>query len=198
MSFKSQTEQAKSFISPAVRAGGWVIDATIGNGNDTLFLAHLVGHSGKVFGFDIQESAINNTRKRIEQADTTDQVVLIHAGHEEMESQIPSTMKGLIQAVMFNLGYLPGSNKSCITQPNTTLTALKATESLLAPGGRITVLAYIGHEGGQAENEMVNDWVNSLDQQRWRCNCIYPENATNPPRLYCCEKLSNLHDKTFS
>ena len=190
MTFRSQTENAKSFITPAITAGGSVIDATLGNGNDTLFLAELVGIDGHVFGFDIQASALENSRRLLQQAGATAQTTLIHAGHEEMLNHIPLDIIGSIQALMFNLGYLPGSDKACITQPNSTLSALQAAESLLMPGGRISVLAYIGHPGGQAENEIVNSWVESLDPQLWQCDCIFPENATNPPRLYRCEKLT--------
>lgn len=54
-----------------------------------------------------------------------------------------------IRMVAFNLGYLPGGNKSIITASNTTVLALKAAESVLMPGGLISLVVYIGHPGGR-------------------------------------------------
>ena len=40
---------ARQLFSETVNAGETVVDATAGNGNDTLFLAELVGENGHVY-----------------------------------------------------------------------------------------------------------------------------------------------------
>ena len=46
--------------------GDIAIDATLGNGNDSLFLVEQVNPSGLVFGFDIQEKAIESSKNKIQ------------------------------------------------------------------------------------------------------------------------------------
>lgn len=52
-------------IKQALVSGDTVIDATVGNGNDTVVLAKAVGSMGKVYGFDIQEEAIDKTKEKL-------------------------------------------------------------------------------------------------------------------------------------
>ena len=56
------TELTHLLISHIIKEGSRVVDATAGNGHDTFFLSNLVGETGKVFSYDIQEVAINNTK----------------------------------------------------------------------------------------------------------------------------------------
>ncbi len=132
-----------------LQPGEVAVDATVGNGHDTLFLAQQVGAQGHVYGFDIQEEALARTRRRLEEAGLRDRVTLLQMGHEHMAEAVPAAWHGRIGAVMFNLGYLPGgSDRTCITRPQTTVPALEAALRLLRPGGVLTVVAYRGHPGG--------------------------------------------------
>lgn len=106
-------DEAREVISKVVKKGDVAVDATAGNGLDTLFLAKLVGESGRVYAFDIQKEALENTRQRLQKEDLLSRVELIRAGHENMEEYVP----GHVSAVMFNLGYLPGGNHRVITRP---------------------------------------------------------------------------------
>lgn len=126
-----------------------VIDATVGNGNDTVLLASLVGGYGKVYGFDIQEQAIKSTKEKMLLTGLLPQTELILDGHENMDFYIPEDTK--ISAATFNLGYLPKSDKNIITLPETTLIALKKTLVRLRKGGLVTVMVYYGHKGGLEE-----------------------------------------------
>jgi ubiquinone/menaquinone biosynthesis C-methylase UbiE len=90
-------------IKRVVKQGDTVVDATMGNGNDTLLLAGLVGEKGKVYSFDIQEAALKNTEKKLREAGVSDIVELICDGHQNIDNYVPNG----IRAVMFNLGYLP-------------------------------------------------------------------------------------------
>ena len=116
----SSVRWAQLILADRLRPGDVVVDATMGNGHDTLFLSQCISPGGRVFAFDVQASALEETRKRIPQEMST----LFHAGHETMAQNIPAELHGRIAAVMFNLGYLPGSDKTCITRTETTLAAL--------------------------------------------------------------------------
>lgn len=158
-------QQAHVAFSAIVKEGDTAIDATVGNGHDTLFLAREVGESGKVYGFDIQEAALDTAYKRLQAEGMADRVSLYHAGHEAMAVVLPESVRGRVKAVIFNLGYLPGGDKQRTTAISTTLAALGQALSLLAPGGAISVLAYTGHPGGREEAEAVQEWAGSLPDE---------------------------------
>ncbi len=155
-------QQAHATLSQLLAAGDLAIDATVGNGHDTRFLARAVGESGTVYGFDIQETALDTAYRRLKEEGLERRVSLYHAGHEAMAVVLPESVHGRVKAVMFNLGYLPGGEKQRTTAINTTLAALVQALSLLAPGGVISVLSYAGHPGGREEAEAVKAWARSL------------------------------------
>ena len=138
------------------------IDATAGNGHDTLFLARHIQKHGEVFAFDIQKQAIDNTYKRLNEAKLSDNATLYCCGHEQMLEQIPHACVGKVDLIMFNLGYLPHADKTVITHTNTTIQALNASIQLIAPNGRISILAYPGHAGGAHETDAVKLWLEAL------------------------------------
>ena len=142
------TDMAQLLLRPAIKPGDWVVDATVGNGHDTLWLAHLVGPEGRVFGFDVQPDALAEAAQRVR---GLPQVTLILGGHERLSELLPANAKGRITAVMFNLGYLPGADKSIVTTAITTLTAIKHGLNYLAIGGQITLVLYPGHFRGAEE-----------------------------------------------
>jgi len=158
----SLLETAHSIVRTYLNCGGLAVDATLGNGHDTLFLAQTVGENGHVFGFDIQCKALAVTRQRLQQHDMQQRVTLYQASHADMLDKIPQSAHGQIQALMFNLGYLPGADKSLITQSASTLQALNACLALLANRGVITVMAYPGHAGGDQECETLAAWCAEL------------------------------------
>ena len=153
--FPRPTSLAHQLVSGVVREGDTVIDATIGNGHDTLFLANLVGTSGKVIGFDIQESALKQTRERLGSCAGID---LHWDSHGNMENYLV----GEVNAAMFNLGYLPGGDHEIITVPESTLSGLKTAAAYLAINGVITIVAYTGHPGGSEEATRVDQWTKAL------------------------------------
>lgn len=99
------TTWAKWFVKQQVTEGDICVDATVGNGFDTLFLAECVGQKGKVYGFDIQQTALDNTKKLLTEAGLLDRVYLFHDSHSHMGTYLSNNT---VKAVMFNLGYLPG------------------------------------------------------------------------------------------
>lgn len=149
------TAAAHAAIADTLEPGGLAIDATAGNGHDTLFLARAVGPAGRVFAFDVQSRAIAATRNRLREARVADRVRLIEAGHETLAAQLPPEACGNIAAVMFNLGYLPGGDHAVTTASETTTAAIETAAAFLAPGAVMTLMAYRGHAGGLSESEAV-------------------------------------------
>lgn len=191
MKLHSVLNAAHSIASEKVESGGLAIDATVGNGHDTLFLVQEVGDGGRVIGFDTQPKALEATHERVHRQapSAADSLQLIHAGHESMAEYITDSESGTVDVVMFNLGYLPGSDHSVTTQPETTCQALETSASMLRPGGVITVVAYPGHEGGEREATAVASWMSALPQETFRALSYRFVNQVNaPPRLFAVEK----------
>ena len=153
------------FLHNFVREGNTVVDATCGNGYDTLLLARLVGAGGHVYGFDIQQQALIETGRRLAEAELSQRVDLLLAGHERLAEYVTVPA----QIVLFNLGYLPGGNRTLVTLPETTVTALEQSLQLLAPGGIVLVTIYPGHDGGSDEQSRVESWAAGLNPRTAYC-----------------------------
>ena len=135
----------KHFITEHLGKGDIAVDFTMGNGNDTLFLSRTVGESGKVYAFDIQSEALTSTKAFLEANSAPNNYTLIHDSHHKACEYI----KEPIKAGMFNLGYLPRSGKKAVTtMRQTTMPAVEAAISLLAPDGVLLIAIYPGHEEG--------------------------------------------------
>lgn len=165
----SLTQRAHAVVLEVLRPGDWAIDATAGNGNDTLLLANAVGPTGRVLAYDTQEAAIERTRERLASTGVG-HVELRRECHSEL-AQLNTAEIGTVRAVMFNLGYLPGGNHQVVTRPETTRTALEAATRLIAPGGRITVLVYRGHTGGAEESDEVRRCLEKLPSVLFSVRC---------------------------
>lgn len=143
------TVYAARWLKEALRPGAYAVDATVGNGYDTLFLAHEVGPSGRVLGFDVQKVALTNATEMLRFAGLLNRVTLVLASHEDLRYYLPPGQQ--VAAGMFNLGYLPRGDRRITTRPESTLAALSALVPHLEPTGRITLLSYRGHLGGEGE-----------------------------------------------
>ncbi len=185
------TTRAHELVREHLSSGDIAIDATVGNGHDTLFLAQAVGPEGKVYGFDIQQHALDSCYRRLLEHKADKQVSLYHAGHETLPIVIPATLHdGRIKAVMFNLGYLPGGDKQRTTQISTTLSALDSALRMLSKNGIITVLAYTGHPGGKQEAESVAAWAATLDPHIFNIRVEKNSHSQRPsPELIAINKL---------
>ncbi|MGI6698098.1 MAG: class I SAM-dependent methyltransferase [Clostridia bacterium] len=179
----------KSIVAGVVSDGDTVVDATVGNGNDTIFLARLVGEKGRVYGFDIQQEAIDNTEGLLKSLGLQNRVNLICDGHENMDKYIT----GDVKAVIFNLGYLPGGNRGITTLPNTTLTAVKKSLQLLQPGGITAIAAYRGHQSGKREEALLGEYLSGLDASAFITVSVQAVNqGNNPPVLWAVQKKGAL------
>ncbi|MFW5998369.1 MAG: class I SAM-dependent methyltransferase [Bacillota bacterium] len=164
---KSDFDQGVEFshylLKNHIDKGTTVVDATAGNGYDTLFLADLIGENGFVYGFDIQKKAVEETKNKIKFNDYSDRTRIIWDGHEKMDKYINDKVSGIV----FNLGYLPSGDKNIITGPQTTIPAVKKGLTLLQSGGIIVLVIYTGHPGGKKEMESLINFSKNLDYKKY-------------------------------
>lgn len=173
-------------VERIVREGDMVVDATAGNGNDTLFLAKLVGEQGHVFCFDIQDIALSNTSEKLLQHNMLERVTLIKDGHEHMDSHVQQPVK----AVMFNFGYLPGGDHHMGTKPCTSLRAIGKSMQLIVPGGIIAAVVYHGGDSGFEEKDAIMEYVKTIDNKKYSVLVQEFVNQVNdPPIAVCIERL---------
>lgn len=168
-----------------IQAGDCVLDGTAGNGFDTQFLAECVGKTGKVFAFDIQEVALQNTAQRLAEQHLNDRVELILAGHERLDTFITKP----IDAALFNFGYLPQGDKTITTLPETSLIAIKKTLQLLKNNGLLVTVIYHGHETGKHEKDILLSYAATLNCQQYKVAQYTWLNRPNcPPIVLAIEK----------
>lgn len=147
-----------SYISP----GDICIDATMGKGNDTLFLCRKTGNEGKVIAFDIQEEALNLTKEKLKR--NLVEARLIQDGHENMGNYAePET----VQCIMFNLGYLPGGDHSLATKAESSIQAFQEGFRLLKTGGIMSICIYSGGDSGFEERDQVLEFLKNLDDRQY-------------------------------
>lgn len=143
---------------------GIYVDATMGNGHDTLFLCRLARRQGYVYAFDIQQTALEHTEKLLREHDIESGFSLILDSHVNMGKYLePETADGIV----FNCGYLPGSDHSLATRPKTTVAAIEAGLSLLKTGGVMSLCLYSGGDTGFEEKETVLNCLKKLDSRRY-------------------------------
>ncbi|MGG3887751.1 class I SAM-dependent methyltransferase [Metabacillus fastidiosus] len=180
---------ARTLLKTAVEEGDHVVDATLGNGHDTLYLAELVGENGHVYGFDIQEEAIQETKLKLEEKNITDRVTLFQCSHEHIESSIPAANHGTIAAAIFNLGYLPGGNKTIVTKPDSTIAAVSQLLHIMKKEAIIVIVIYHGHEEGQIERDALLQYVTDIDQTTAHVlEYKFLNQKNNPPFIIAIEK----------
>ncbi|CAM3767921.1 class I SAM-dependent methyltransferase [Mesobacillus zeae] len=180
---------AKILLEKAVSPGDIVIDATVGNGHDTVFLADLVGENGKVFGFDIQEAALESCMEKLVKRGLEKRAALFKTGHQNTKAWIPPEFHGRISGAIFNLGYLPGGDKSIVTIPDTTIAAVEQIFNMLSPQGVIVIVIYHGHPEGSAEKDILLQYAETLPQDKahvLRYQFINQKNS--PPFIVAIEK----------
>ncbi len=159
------TELAHTLLRDAIRCGDTVVDATCGNGHDTIFLAQCVGKAGRVFAYDIQAQAIAAAKTAAADAACADAITFLLKSHATMADDLAPESASV---VMFNLGYLPGEDHELTTETLETLKALEAARIVLKPGGLLSVVCYPGHPQGHDEATKVESWMTSLTSFRWR------------------------------
>lgn len=199
---------AHQLVRERVNKGDVVIDATLGNGHDTLLLAQLVGESGLVMSFDVQTQAFEKSQLLLEKHQVLSQVRFVHDSHAHLcqhwEKYLSSfaridgeaeQLSSIVyppspKVIMFNLGYLPGADKRYTTQVSSTLEALTQSLALLSRQGLLLVVVYPGHPEGAQEDKAVGAWASQLDQREFQVlRYGFVNQINSPPYLLAIEKL---------
>ena len=158
------TQWCAAFIRQQVQEGDFCIDATMGNGNDTLLLSQLCGKSGKVLAFDIQEQALAATKEKLTAGHAPENYTLLLESHANMaEYATPDS----VSCIVFNFGYLPGGDHSLATRGETSIQALTQALTLLKKGGMISLCIYSGGDSGFEERDQILDWLKNLDSHQY-------------------------------
>lgn len=178
------TELAKIFMAECIQKGDVVVDATLGNGNDAWFLRQLVGEEGFVYAFDIQETALEKSKKLIP-AEAQSNMQFIQDSHAHMDQHI----KQKVKAIVFNLGYLPQSDHQVKTSWPSTKIAIEKSLELLQEGGLLFLAAYLGHDEGE-EYSRLSQMLRELDPKKYKVIEINPLNQNKlAPKLLVCQKV---------
>lgn len=162
----------RGILKPIIYPGAIALDLTAGLGRDTLFLAENVGEAGQVHAFDVQEIALDETRKLLIEHHLEKRVHL----HEMSHALLLEKVQSPVQVAMFNLGYLPGHDQKIITQASSTIRALESVLRLLRTGGVIAITVYRGHDGGNEEAQALEVFLQGLPR---RAYCVLRGDYTN-------------------
>ncbi len=193
--FQSHLDLAHQYWKRIVKTGDTVIDATCGNGYDTVALARLAldEDKGWLLAIDKQPDAIKAAKARL--ADEFSGKILQRVRFEtRCHSQFPEDLKKeSVALVAYNLGYLPGGDKTMTTMVRTTLQSFETVLSFIRYGGAISITCYPGHPEGRAEEEKVIAFSASLDPRLWSC-CLHQwSNRRNAPSLLLCQKGEEIN-----
>lgn len=177
---------AHQLLASSLKTGDIALDGTMGNGNDTLFLAQCVGDTGRVYAFDIQAAALQATEKRLAQHQLQHRATLLQIGHQHLADYVPCN----VVAAVFNFGYLPRGDHNITTLPETSIAAIEAALRVLRERGLLVLVVYHGHEMGKTEMAEIVSFVEKLPQNQYkvlRYEFINQQNC--PPFVLAIEKL---------
>ena len=173
------TEWCHHFIREHVKRGDICIDATAGNGNDTLALCQLVGEDGKVFAFDIQKTAVDNTKERLQKEGLDSRAMVLLESHVNMADYVKEES---VSCIVFNFGYLPGGDHSLATRMSTSVLAIHEGLRLLRKGGMMSLCIYSGGDSGFEEKEAILTELKKLDSKKYLVVVSeYYNRPNNPP-----------------
>ena len=165
------------FSRQHVKEGALCIDATAGRGRDTALLCRLAGKEGRVLAFDIQQSAVDQTRALLEREGLSAQVILDSHAHMERYAQAET-----VDCVVFNFGRLPGGDPHIFTRAESSVAAIDAGLRLLRPGGVMAIALYYGKENGYEERDAVLEHLKTVDDRVYTVlSCQWSNRRGEPP-----------------
>lgn len=193
MRILTAVEMARRVLLDRVRTAALLLDATVGNGKDTLFLARESAASARIVGFDVQQEAIAAADALLAAHGLRGKADLILDDHARLAGHLPEVP---VDAAMFNLGYRPGGPRDITTRPDSTVAAVKAVLARLSIGGLLSIVAYPGHASGCGEDDAVQSLVAGLPAGYFLAGCWRSLNQGNaPPVLYVIEKVRDARDE---
>ena len=176
-------EVQKNFILTHLRPGDVAVDYTMGRGHDTEFLSKTVGKDGKVYAFDIQLDAVNSSAENLKKAGCEPNYTLFNVSHHRVKEFVHEK----VRAGMFNLGYLPGSDRKVTTMHETTLAAIDSAIEIMDRDAIILIAIYPGHAEGELEGRLVGEKLAKLDRHFYTVACFKMLNSPTSPYFYIVE-----------
>lgn len=177
---------AHMVLTPILSTARCVVDATAGNGHDTVFLATHTPADCRVYAFDVQQDALDSTLRLTEEVGVADKVESVLDSHANIDRYI----KGEIDAAMFNLGYLPSGDHSLTTCADTTMAAIDKIVRRLSVGGAVTIVSYSGHEAGAAEQKRLWQELRQLPVRYYTVSAFQMINhKETAPMLFLIERV---------
>ena len=169
--FQSHIDLAHQYWQTALTPGDTAIDATCGNGHDSLVLAKwaLSETAGKLIVMDIQVAAITNTHNLLASRLSEKSLSRVHYLQQSHAEFPASIAKRSVKLIVYNLGYLPGGDKSLTTMTDSSLESIQRALELIVNGGVISITCYPGHPEGEKEHEKILALVNTLPSNEWNC-----------------------------
>jgi tRNA1(Val) A37 N6-methylase TrmN6 len=188
MNLEKQVDAAHLLIRHHLKPDDLAIDATCGNGQDTLFMATLLPE-GKIYALDIQPAALARTQEKLRQAGLEGRVELFHQSHETFPEAI---QRGSVKLIVYNLGYLPGGDRKLTTMTQTTMQSLNAALPLLKEDGALSIMLYPGHAEGTKEAEIVAEWAKNLPSYAYVVQKMTRLNRNLAPELLWIQGIPRL------
>lgn len=156
------------------------IDATCGNGEDSLFIANLIKDTDSLICYDIQEQAINTTKAKLANYHNVTYHLLSHEHFIERSANL----------IIYNLGYLPNFDKTIKTNAKTTLESLQ--DSLLVVNQNdnflIIIVVYPGHKEGKIESDVVDEFCFNLPSNQYLVSKYLNYNRPTSPYILTISK----------
>jgi hypothetical protein len=166
--FQSHLDLAHAYWKQILQPGDWAIDATCGNGNDTLKLVEILGSAlGGVIGIDLQQEAIEKTHELLSSKLSKESLGKVHLFTQSHASFPDIALKAPVRLIVYNLGYLPRGDKNLTTLTQTTLESVTRSLERIVPGGAISITCYPGHEEGAKEEIALLKMISSLSSDTW-------------------------------
>lgn len=185
MFYKNAVEACHSLLTHRLKQGMTVVDATVGNGYDSLHVLKILDRSGKLIGLDIDPLAIENTQRLLWENGYKDYAQLYCTDHQNLQQFVDVP----VDCILFNFGYLPGNKQRYTTIGSSSCQAVHAGLNLLKQGGMMILVLYTGHIEGSIESQMLGELVKALDQKKYHVfQLTYPNQVNNPPYLVYIER----------
>jgi len=188
--FQSHLDLAHHYWDQLLQVGDTAVDATCGNGHDSLVLAELAlsRDSGSLYAIDIQKRALMKTRELLEtrlSPGARERVQYVHGSHETFPACLEDQN---VKLIVYNLGYLPGGDKSLTTLSDTTVESLTSALDLIADGGAVSITCYPGHPEGKTEKEKIYRLLEKLTPKKWSVAVHQWINRESAPELILVQK----------
>lgn len=189
--FQTHLDFVRPFWEKILDQEGSVIDATLGNGKDALFLYRLIRkhqRDAKLYAFDIQDLALEKAKEHFDSEEPgwqEERVVFFKASHDRFED---FQFNHPVVLIVYNLGFLPGGDKHKTTMRKTTLDSLAGALSLIAPGGMVSLTCYPGHEEGAEEEKAVYEFLKICPKDTFSITRHEFINRLKAPIVYFIQK----------